>query len=630
MSCFCRRIVCLSLPFLPALVLLGLLLGWLDRPVLSRAPTQDTITVTQTGDSGPGSLRAAILSANGSSGPDRIDILVTGTLTLLSPLPEITDPLAVNGPGATLFRVDGQDTHQLLQFASTVVTITGITLQHGAISLSGGHGGAIQGTGTLHLRQTDILSNSANSHGGAIHVLGTLSLAQVLARNNHSQIGAGGVAFGSGTVLITDSYFVDNYAQIHGGVIYSLGTMSVVRSEFADNYCLAGGCDGGALFGFPTTTVDDVILVDNVAGYNGGGATLLGVLTMTNSLLQGNRTLNSNGGGLFGQDYAFISQTRFLDNQAQHQGGGLYMLGDLTLIDSEIKGNQSGHDGGGLIVYGDFQLERSRFIRNEGLRGGGLFHRLTADGVATNCLFLDNGAATGDGNALYLSAGGQLDLAHLTIAATSTLPGTALSVVSGTVQLRNSIVTTHSIGVSNTLGVVNEDYNLYHGNGLDLAGPINGGGHSLVGDPRFQGLAAEDFHLLPGSPAIDAALDLGIEIDLDSDPRPLLAGVDIGADEANPITGLQFTYMPSPVTVVGVATRFSATVTTGYGVTYEWDFADGMAPEVGNPISHAYEDEAVYTVIVTARNSSGMVQFSRPVTVVVAASAAFLPVVRQP
>jgi hypothetical protein len=47
-----------------------------------------TIPVTNTNDSGAGSLRAAITTANADSG-DTINITATGTITLLSALPAI-------------------------------------------------------------------------------------------------------------------------------------------------------------------------------------------------------------------------------------------------------------------------------------------------------------------------------------------------------------------------------------------------------------------------------------------------------------------------------------------------------------------------------------------------------------
>lgn len=78
------------------------------------------------------------------------------------------------------------------------------------------------------------------------------------------------------------------------------------------------------------------------------------------------------------------------------------------------------------------------------------------------------------------------------------------------------------------------------GNGTDLAGALAAGDHNLIGgDAGFVG--AGDYHLAPGSPAIDkgdnARVDSALTVDSDGDPRILNGGsgtatVDIGWDEA--------------------------------------------------------------------------------------------------
>ena len=67
-----------------------------------------TYTVTNTNDAGPGSLRQAILDANGNAGADSVDFAIPGdgvqTIVLASPLPDIVDPLWIDGytqPGAS-------------------------------------------------------------------------------------------------------------------------------------------------------------------------------------------------------------------------------------------------------------------------------------------------------------------------------------------------------------------------------------------------------------------------------------------------------------------------------------------------------------------------------------------------
>lgn len=65
------------------------------------ASAAQTITASNTNDSGPGSLRQAILDANASPGLQTIDFNIPGagvrTINLASPLPDITDPVVIDG-----------------------------------------------------------------------------------------------------------------------------------------------------------------------------------------------------------------------------------------------------------------------------------------------------------------------------------------------------------------------------------------------------------------------------------------------------------------------------------------------------------------------------------------------------
>jgi parallel beta-helix repeat protein len=61
-----------------------------------------TFTVTTLADSGPNSLRDAIIGANLLPGQDTIDFSVTGTITLSTILPEVTDSIILYGQDITL------------------------------------------------------------------------------------------------------------------------------------------------------------------------------------------------------------------------------------------------------------------------------------------------------------------------------------------------------------------------------------------------------------------------------------------------------------------------------------------------------------------------------------------------
>ncbi|MEX0800811.1 MAG: hypothetical protein WD379_06310 [Dehalococcoidia bacterium] len=93
----------MSIPLRVSLVFSGILAlaavivsagAWLASPAQAA-----TFTVTNTDDSGDGSLRQAIEDANAAAGADTIDFSVTGTITLASTLPDILDPLTIDASG---------------------------------------------------------------------------------------------------------------------------------------------------------------------------------------------------------------------------------------------------------------------------------------------------------------------------------------------------------------------------------------------------------------------------------------------------------------------------------------------------------------------------------------------------
>ena len=62
----------------------------------------NTFTVNNNRDSGPGSLRAAIVAANARAGADVVTFApgVRGTIGLRSALPDLRGQIVVRGPGA--------------------------------------------------------------------------------------------------------------------------------------------------------------------------------------------------------------------------------------------------------------------------------------------------------------------------------------------------------------------------------------------------------------------------------------------------------------------------------------------------------------------------------------------------
>lgn len=79
----------------------------------------DVFTVTNLNDAGPGSLRQAITEANANPGADEIVFAgegANGTLELATDLPDITDDLSINGPGAEVLAISGGDINFVFDF----------------------------------------------------------------------------------------------------------------------------------------------------------------------------------------------------------------------------------------------------------------------------------------------------------------------------------------------------------------------------------------------------------------------------------------------------------------------------------------------------------------------------------
>ena len=91
-----------------------------------------TFTVLNLLDSGPDSLRAAVVAANANPGPDAIDFATTGTIALTSGQLDITDSLTINGPGANSLTVSSNHASRVFGIAGDpTVTIAGLTVANG-------------------------------------------------------------------------------------------------------------------------------------------------------------------------------------------------------------------------------------------------------------------------------------------------------------------------------------------------------------------------------------------------------------------------------------------------------------------------------------------------------------------
>src|SRR5262249_49727635 len=148
------------------------------------------LSVSSLVDSGPGSLRAAILAADAGSHSDKFTIGfgVTGTIDLQSPLPDLNNSIAIQGPGAGSLIVERAAG---ASFASAIVTVDGgRTASLSGLTVAAGNAGGIFNNGTLTMSGCTVSGNSAFEGGGILNFR-TLTMSGCTVSGNSAFEGGG-------------------------------------------------------------------------------------------------------------------------------------------------------------------------------------------------------------------------------------------------------------------------------------------------------------------------------------------------------------------------------------------------------------------------------------------------------
>lgn len=280
---------------------LGIALLWIAAIPASAV---STFTVTNTHDSGTGSLRTAITSANSSASGGAIVFQsgVTGVITLSSALPTITtsQPVTITGPGAASLAIDGAATFRVFELESGAdVTISGLTIRNGKTGFD--YGGGILNQGSLALTSCVLSGNVSGYWGGGIFNFGVLTLTSCTITGNSAMSGGAGIANVNGTLSITGCTVSNNIltSNIGGGLAIEGGHTTIGKSTFSGN--TAGDGSGGAIgmLADATLTIDQSTFVNNTASL-GGAIFLAGTVTLKRSTVSKNTASNNQVGGIRG------------------------------------------------------------------------------------------------------------------------------------------------------------------------------------------------------------------------------------------------------------------------------------------------------------------------------------------
>ena len=312
--------------------------------------------------------------------------------------------------------------------------------------------------------------------------------------------------------------------------------LRLVNGNAAGQASPSGPEGGGGVHGFGiTVTLRHNYIAQNNGSQSGGGILLAGNGPFTlidNTIVTNSLETASNhalGGGvalaIFPGSEMDVTLTGNVirDNSAQvndptreAKGGGVYILAgdDVALTDNIIRANQAVLAGG------------------VGQGGGGGIYLDGSQATMTNTVIVDNQIIGQGFGAGIFAFGGNVNLLHTTTARNRGGDGSAISVQAGSVALTNTVLVSHTYGITVSTGsTATLNGVLWFDN---VSGNFAGTGsvnvnNEYAGNPAF---VADGYHLGIGSAAIEKGISAGVSTDIDGEVRDV-SQPDLGADEAS-------------------------------------------------------------------------------------------------
>ncbi len=339
-----------------------------------------------------------------------------------------------------------------------------------------------------------IANNTITNNVAAITTTGNPTIAQ--------GYGGGLYLWNANRAVISGNLIISNAASTaywgSGGGMYLTGNANGLRVQF--NQVLSNAATttdavgyGGGIYGGP----DDTLIQGNI--------------------IAGNRA-NGIGTGFGAGLFQYLGSAHYLGNLVQENSGS-------TAVE---------------LWYSQARLEGNRIVDNAAQTGINLVERSGGGPTLVNNVVARSGnmafSAYGYNESNLLTA----SLLHNTLVGTGSGYGIYGSFAA--LYLTNTIVASTTWGITNTTAAsstISADRTLFWANTHDGIRGVN----PVDGNPAFVNPARGDYHLGPGSAAIDAGAPTVVTTDMDDEGRPDCVLWDIGADEVQG-TACQRNYLP--------------------------------------------------------------------------------------
>ena len=531
---------------------------------------------------------------------------------------------------------------------------------HGNIACSNGYGsgggiflsanaGAVTITDNLvennNAGTAAVATSNSSSRGGGIFLEYMLAPGPVVVENNTvignvaatANIGNGGGIYlrnSEGATTIRNNRILSNTGSIGnwsigGGLYVSESSVATITGNLIENNVASAalypqvGAGGGLATqsNHPGVFIHHNTIRNNVAASNGWGEAGGYFSRSDEALIFENNTIENNSGA--------FNHTAF--------GGGAYLESSaVALRHNTLQNNAAsivdGHGGGAFVYFSTTTLNANTIISNTsavstsatGIGSGGGLTLYASNGitVSNNIIAENRGAKAGssEGDGVWIRSFDAANTVHGILLHNTIADNGSEGVWIGkyaTAALTNNIISGHTMAITNTTpasATLTADHTLFWN---DTAVPISGT-NALFGDPLFAGNG--DYHLLLGSAAIDAGINIGITSDIDGDPRPANGIPDIGADEyftcdapltGASISGIENGDVNTPYVFTSVITPANATEP----ISYDWSPEPSGGSGTLNLATYQWATPGVYTITLTVTNCGGTVIATRAVTI---------------
>jgi hypothetical protein len=237
--------------------------------------------------------------------------------------------LAIDGAGASCTVVDGGRNGTVMAFSAGLVSLSGVTLEHG-LATGQENGGGLSNAASLTVSNTVFSADRSQHDGGAV--------------------------FNKGSLTLNDATFSGDSASSAGGGIENTGQVHAEAVSFTRT--TAGPNGGGAIWnGAAASARFDDSTISGVSPFVGGAILNKGNLQLSDSTVSGS---TAKGGGAISNDGTLDISTSTLEHNTAATGGAVASSGTLTIEDSTLD-NDLAQDGGAIASVGSLTISDSTF-----------------------------------------------------------------------------------------------------------------------------------------------------------------------------------------------------------------------------------------------------------------------------